>query len=113
MGGATWSRAATARSGAGRAELRDRGRHERPSLGEKLRHAVDLAVAFATLRDESDLDSAHEPVGADHPHRTPLRPPTRPRRPGAAVHPRQRCTTRVESTGPRRVTPRSRSIEQS
>src|SRR3712207_2417548 len=78
MGGATRSRTAPARSAEGRAEPRAPRRLTRPTLGDRLRHAVDLAVAFATLRDdELDLRSAHAPVGRDHPHRTPLRKSTR------------------------------------
>ena len=61
-----------------------------------LRKAVDLAVAFATLADVETSDSPRAPVDqADHPHRTPLRPTSRPRRPGEAVRRTEVCTAPV------------------
>src|SRR3954465_5839288 len=59
-----------------------------PSWRDRLRHAADIARAFILLEDpiwEDDLE-AHGPLGemAGHPHREPLRPALRARRPGAA-----------------------------
>src|SRR5688500_11876108 len=51
MGGATRSRAAAPVAGAGRQEPRAERREPFPKWRERLLHAVDLAVAFATLRD--------------------------------------------------------------
>jgi hypothetical protein len=131
MGGAARPRAASAASGAGRPEPRaDRAWEgaDRREIGaawrssgaawrssgaawrERLRHAVDLAVAFATLRDVPEPGSAHEPVDRVHPHRTPLRPPTRPRRPGAAVPRPQHCVTPTSGTDPRPPRPRLREL---
>ena len=79
----------------------------RPSWRDKLRNAVDLAVAFATLADTDPSASSPEPVVVVHPHRTPLRPAPRPRRPGAAAPRHQPClspTGRRPSTAPARRT---------
>src|SRR3954451_4195031 len=56
-----------------------------PSWRDRLRHAADIARAFILLEDpiwEDDLE-AHGPLGemAGHPHREPLRPALRARRP--------------------------------
>src|SRR5215218_9775780 len=64
---------------------------------EGLRHATDIARAFILLEDpiwEDDLE-AHGPLGepAGHPHREPLRPALRARRPGAAQPREQVCTS--------------------
>ena len=68
----------------------------RPTWRDKLRNAVDLAVAFATLADTYPSAGAPPaPVDAVHPHRTPLRPAPRPRRPGAAAHRPQLCRSPV------------------
>jgi hypothetical protein len=101
MGGARRSRAASAASGAGQPEPRADRRPRGATWLERLRHAVDLAVAFATLRDDPEHVSAHEPVDRVHPHRTPLRPPTRPRRPGAAERRSDHCVATLEGPRPR------------
>ncbi|CAA9506450.1 MAG: hypothetical protein AVDCRST_MAG85-2068 [uncultured Solirubrobacteraceae bacterium] len=71
-----------------------------------LRKAVDLAVAFATLADAEPSESPRAPVDqADHPHRTPLRPKLRSRRPGEAVRRPEVCTApvnRVPAEAPRK-----------
>jgi hypothetical protein len=75
----------------------------RRSWREKVRHAVDLTVAFVTLEDaHSEFDDHHgesSPTRASvddhHPHRKPLRPMPRPRRPGAAAHRPQLCTAPI------------------
>jgi hypothetical protein len=64
------------------------------SLREAVRRAVDLAVAFATLSDEP-LPRRHADDLAAHPHRQPLRAPSRARRPGAVPPRAQSCTTPV------------------
>jgi hypothetical protein len=64
------------------------------SLRETVRRAVDLAVAFATLSDEP-LPRRHADDPAEHPHRVPLRAPSRARRPGAVPQRAQSCTTPV------------------
>jgi hypothetical protein len=81
-------------------------RTARPSWREALRRAVDLAVAFATLEDLSSppgLLDAHEPGPAGpHPHRRPLRPASRARRPGAGAPRPQICLTAPERAPRRR-----------
>ena len=110
MGGATRSRAASPAPGAGRREPRAERRELLLTLRERLLHAVDLAVAFATLRDAEETTSAPRGnVDRAHPHRTPLRPPTRPRRPGAAGPRKQHCITPVEGARPRLPRRRTRA----
>jgi hypothetical protein len=82
----------------------------RRSWRDKVRHAVDLTVAFALLEDAdpapdqpdpSERDaprSARVSVGAVHAHRKPLRPMPRPRRPGAVPSRSQTCTSPVGHT---------------
>ena len=89
------------------------------SWRDKVRHAVDLTVAFVLLEDaepeqrgpERDAPrSSHESVGAVHPHRKPLRPMPRSRWPGEAVRRPQPCLTPVghaPATAPKR---RSRAV---
>jgi hypothetical protein len=89
------------------------------SWRDKVRHAVDLTVAFVLLEDaepeqrgpERDAPrSSRESVGAVHPHRKPLRPMPRSRRPGEAVRRPQPCLTpagHVPATPPKR---RSRAV---
>lgn len=98
------------------------------SWRDKVRHAVDLTVAFMLLedavppadsdsseraRDEEALPgrpasahSARASVGAVHAHRQPLRPLPRSRRPGAAMSRPQLCISPVRETPapPRRRT---------
>jgi hypothetical protein len=113
----------------------------RRSWRDKVRHAVDLTVAFVTLDDapfEANAPdvglvgpgkdagrgaaarpraSAHTARGREatsdapavddrHPHRTPLRPMPRSRRPGAAAHRPQVCIApvRPEPAAPKRRT---------
>jgi hypothetical protein len=71
----------------------------RRSLRDKVRHAVDLTVAFVLLEDapsEGTPDvrptSPRPEIDDRHPHRKPLRPMPRPRRPGAAAPRAQLCT---------------------
>jgi hypothetical protein len=82
---------------------------------EKVRHAVDLTVAFVTLEDaysefddpSGDSSPARASVDVRHPHRKPLRPMPRSRRPGAAAHRPQVCTAPVghaPSAAPKRRT---------
>jgi hypothetical protein len=67
----------------------------------RLRRAVDLAVAFATLEDiTEDRDGAFTAPGHpgapgpyDHPHRVPLRAAQRSRRPGTVAARVQPCTS--------------------
>jgi hypothetical protein len=63
------------------------------SWREAARRAVDLAVAFATLSDE--LPRRHVDESAVHPHRRPLRAPSRMRRHGSVSPRTHRCTTPV------------------
>jgi hypothetical protein len=94
MGGA----ARGARNAAAGPVPADAGRPEAPFARwqQGLRKAVDLAVAFATLADAEPSESPRAPVDpADHPHRTPLRPTSRPRRPGEAVRRVEVCTAPV------------------
>jgi hypothetical protein len=68
-----------------------------PSWRDRLRHAADIARAFILLEDpvwEDDLE-ARGPLGemAGHPHREPLRPALRARRPGAAQPRPQACVS--------------------
>src|SRR6478672_13730484 len=79
-----------------------------PSWRERLRRAADIARAFVLLEDpiwEDDLE-APGPLGetAGHPHREPLRPTLRARRPGAATPSPQDCLVplRAPSTAPSR-----------
>src|SRR5258708_20715469 len=74
----------------------------------RLRHAADIARAFILPEDpiwEDDLE-AHGPLGemAGHPHREPLRPALRARRPGAAQPRPQDCLAplRPASSAPSR-----------
>lgn len=77
----------------------------RQSWRDKVRHAVDLTVAFVLLEDapsESTADvhttSPRPELDDRHPHRKPLRPMPRPRRPGAATHRPQLCIAPVGHT---------------
>jgi hypothetical protein len=82
------------------------------SWRDRLRHAVDLTVAFVTLEDAEpehhdpgDAPPSHVFVDGRHPHRKPLRPMPRPRRPGAAAARPQVCTApvgRTAATPPKR-----------
>src|SRR3954447_9933533 len=68
-----------------------------PSWRDRLRRAADIARAFVLLEDpiwEDDLE-APGPLGepAGHPHREPLRPALRARRPGAAQPRPQVCVS--------------------
>jgi hypothetical protein len=79
-----------------------------PLWRDRLRHAADIARAFILLEDpiwEDDLE-AHGPLGetAEHPHREPLRPALRARRPGAAQPRPQDCLMplRAPSSAPSR-----------
>jgi hypothetical protein len=67
-----------------------------------LRHSLDVVVAFATLRDPEpppligrDAGLSREPAvrrtRTAHPHRQPLQPPSRARRPGAPPARSQPC----------------------
>jgi hypothetical protein len=74
-----------------------------PSWRDRLRHAADIARAFILLEDpiwEDDLE-AHGPLGemAGHPHREPLRPALRARRPGAAQPRPQVCLAPLRAPG--------------
>jgi hypothetical protein len=119
MGGAARAeRAAAAASGRPDARAVTGAATGRRTWRDALRHAVDLAVAFATLEDadahpepagESEVrpTSARESVDVRHPHRAPLRPQPRPRRPGAVATRTQACTSPVghrPATPPRRRT---------
>jgi len=67
------------------------------SLRATVRRAVDLVVAFATLADElPPRDHADDLVEA-HPHRRPLRAPSRAGRPGGVPSRALTCTTPVAS----------------
>jgi hypothetical protein len=77
----------------------------RQSWRDKVRHAVDLTVAFVLLEDapsESTADvretSPRPELDDRHPHRKPLRPMPRPRRPGAATPRPQLCIAPVGHT---------------
>ena len=81
------------------------------SWRDRLRHAADIARAFILLEDpiwEDDLE-AHGPLGetAGHPHREPLRPTLRARRPGAAQPRPQVCVSPLRP--PLASKPRARS----
>jgi hypothetical protein len=65
------------------------------SVRHAVRRAVDLAVAFATLSDE--LPRRHADDLVEHPHRQPLRAPSRVRRPGSVAPRAHSCTTPVAS----------------
>jgi hypothetical protein len=74
-----------------------------PSWRDRLRQAADIARAFVLLEDpiwEDDLE-AHGPLGepAGHPHREPLRPTLRARRPGAATPRPQDCLVPLRPAG--------------
>jgi hypothetical protein len=90
------------------------------SLRERARRVVALAVAFLTLDDPScsyddlssashgDLSGAPRSLSDDlvtHPHRRPLRAPSRARRPRAGAPRAQRC---VSPTAPRAIVPKDR-----
>src|SRR6476619_1480792 len=66
-----------------------------PSWRDRLRQAADIARAFVLLEDpiwEDDLEApGHFGGTAGHPHREPLRPTLRARRPGAAMPRPQDC----------------------
>jgi hypothetical protein len=80
-----------------------------------LRHSLDLVVAFATLRDPEPPPSgapasaaaapgpALRRARAGHPHRRPLQPPVRARRPGALPAPSQPCLTPLAARRARRA----------
>jgi hypothetical protein len=85
----------------------------RPSRwAAKLRHSLDVVVAFATLRDPAPAPaarpagSAAEPAarrrGSAHPHRRPLERPVRARRPGALPAASQPCRTPLGARRERR-----------
>ena len=86
------------------------------SWRDKVRHAVDLTVAFVLLEDAPSEDPTTDAAPATsprpeiddrHPHRKPLRPMPRPRRPGAATHRPQLCIAPVghaPATPPKRRT---------
>ena len=61
------------------------------SVRDAVRRAADLVVAFATLEDVS---GPHDLPGDDegHPHRRPLRAPSRVRRPGSVRARAALCT---------------------
>jgi hypothetical protein len=87
-----------------------------------VRHGLDVLVAFATLRDAEAADGAQERLGhhpaprrrplephdsapprtATHPHRRPLRPASRTRRPGAVPPPTHACCTPLVTSRPAR-----------
>lgn len=77
----------------------------RQSWRDKVRHAVDLTVAFVLLEDapsestaDVDTTSPRPELDDRHPHRKPLRPMPRPRRPGAATPRTQLCIAPVGHT---------------
>ena len=79
----------------------------RQSWRDKVRHAVDLTVAFVLLEDAPSASTAdvlatspRPELDDRHPHRKPLRPMPRPRRPGAAAHRPQICIAPVGHTPP-------------
>jgi hypothetical protein len=88
----------------------------RPPWRETVRRAVDLAVAFATLESyelpprapHSVVDPtlraprSADPARTPHAHRTPLRAPRRPRRPGRVVPRAQPCVAREAARAARR-----------
>jgi hypothetical protein len=87
----------------------------RRSWREKVRHAVDLTVAFVTLEDapsefddpSGELSPPHASVDRHHAHRKPLRPVPRSRRPGAVTPRAALCTApvgHVPSAAPKRRT---------
>src|SRR3954447_3803882 len=94
-----------------------------PAWRTALSRALDVVVAFATLRDTDELDGPrHRPAAPTaaggrvtrasapdkhaHPHRRPIAPPPRARRPGTVRPPAQPCTTPVPA---RRSPTRARS----
>jgi hypothetical protein len=82
------------------------------SWRDRLRRAADTARAFILLEDqvwEDDLE-ARGPFGgpAEHPHREPLRPALRARRPGAAQPRPAVCVTPLRPAAARAQT-RSRA----
>jgi hypothetical protein len=83
-------------------------RQVKRSLRDTVRRAVDLVVAFATLADElPPRDYADDLVEA-HPHRRPLRAPSRAGRPGGVPSRAHSCTTPVASRPQRQ--PRTTSV---
>jgi hypothetical protein len=60
-----------------------------------VRRAVDLVVAFATLADELPPRDHADDLLQAHPHRRPLRAPSRAGRPGGVPSRAQSCTTPV------------------
>ena len=88
------------------ADVRQKPPTARQSWRDKVRHAVDLTVAFALLED-APSESPRPELDDRHPHRKPLRPMPRPRRPGAATPRAQLCIAPVghtPSTPPKRRT---------
>jgi hypothetical protein len=88
----------------------------RRSWRDKVRHAVDLSVAFVLLEDApsggaSDVHptSPRPEIDDRHPHRKPLRPMPRSRRPGAAAPRAQICIAPVGTTPPAAPKRRSRA----
>src|SRR6266705_1583684 len=74
-----------------------------PTWRDRLRRAADIARAFILLEDpiwEDDLEP-RGPLGetAGHPHREPLRPTLRARRPGAAQPQPQVCVLPLRPAG--------------
>lgn len=69
-------------------------RSGKPSWRESVRRAVDLVVAFATLEDGPTPSAPRGHAGAArHPHRQPLRAPTRAGRPGTVAQRALTCRT--------------------
>jgi hypothetical protein len=67
------------------------------SLREAVRRAADLVVAFATLADELPPRVHADDLVEAHPHRRPLRAPSRAGRPGGVPSRAHSCTTPVAS----------------
>jgi hypothetical protein len=80
-----------------------------PGWRGALLRGLDAVVAFATLRDAelpdpAPSDRAGGPAhAASHPHRRPLRAPSRARRPGVVAPARQACTTPLAPRHSRRL----------
>jgi hypothetical protein len=72
------------------------------SLRETIRRAADLVVAFATLADELPPRDHVDDLAEAHPHRRPLRAPSRTGRPGGVPSRAHSCTTPVASRPQRR-----------
>ena len=87
------------------------GRPELPAPWRaRLRRALDLAVAFATLEDAPPPPGHPDAPGPlhDHPHRRTLPSPQHRRRPGTVAARVTPCTTPLAPSAPRR---RGRSRE--